>query len=245
MTLDLDHDRGLFETVLVLDGAPVRLDAHLARMAASLAAVFDAELSEAVRADALAAARGLPIARMRIDIVPSGEGFRHAIATSVIDPAIFFPDRAAGADLRAVHQPEWVGAHKLADRDWLESVELELGEEAPLIVGPDDEVLEGGRANVFLVRDEELATPPLDGRILPGTARAATLALATDLGIPAHERPLTLADLRTADEVFLTSSLRGIRPARRLDGTPLPQRSALLPRLQQDLRSRWLGERDL
>jgi para-aminobenzoate synthetase / 4-amino-4-deoxychorismate lyase len=239
--LELDHERGLFETVLVVDGAPVRLDAHLARMGASLASVYGAELPDAVRTDALAAARGLPMARMRIDLAPAGEGFRHTIATTVIDPAIFFPDRADGADLRSVHQPAWVGAHKLADRDWLESVELELGDEAPLILGAAEEVLEGGRANVFIARGDALATPPLDGRILPGTARAATLALAADLGIPTHETPLFLTDLRAADEVFLTSSLRGIRPARRLDGEALRQQSDLLPRLQSALRARWLG----
>jgi para-aminobenzoate synthetase / 4-amino-4-deoxychorismate lyase len=244
MSLDLDHDRGLFETVLVVDGAPVRLDAHLARMGASLGAIYGAELPGAVRTDAFAAARGLPMARMRIDLAPDGEGFRHTIVTTIIDPAIFFPDRAAGADLRSVHQPAWVGAHKLADRDWLESVELELGDEAPLILGAAEEVLEGGRANVFIVRDEELATPPLDGRILPGTARAATLALAADLGVPAHETTLFLPDLRAADEVFLTSSLRGIRPARRLDGEPLRQSSPLVPRLQEKLRARWLGQAD-
>jgi para-aminobenzoate synthetase/4-amino-4-deoxychorismate lyase len=103
-------------------------------------------------------------------------------------------------------------------------------------------VLEAGRASVFIARGEGLATPPLDGRILPGTARASLLDLAADLGIPVSEEPLILADLRTAEEVFLTSSLRGIRPARSLDGEPLRQESPLVPPLRTRLRACWLSE---
>ena len=102
-------------------------------------------------------------------------------------------------------------------------------------------MLEAGRANLFVVSDGALATPPLDGRILPGTARAATLAVAAELGIEAVERPVALAELRSADEVFLTSSLRGVRPVRRLDGVELDSAGDLAERIALALRERWLG----
>jgi para-aminobenzoate synthetase/4-amino-4-deoxychorismate lyase len=110
----------------------------------------------------------------------------------------------------------------------------------PLLLGADGAVLEAGRANLFAVFDRALATPPLDRRILPGTARAAVLALAAELGIEAAERPLSLEDLRRSGEVFLTSSVRGIRPARWLDGAELPGH-ATTDRLAAELRRRWLG----
>jgi para-aminobenzoate synthetase/4-amino-4-deoxychorismate lyase len=179
---------------------------------------------------------------MRIDLLPENGGLRFEIKTEPIDPAIFFPDREHGADVRTVRHPDWAGAHKWADRDWLESVEAELGEEVPLILTDADEVLEAGRANVFLVADGGIATPPADGRILPGTARAATLDLAADLGVPAAERPLYLDDLREADDLFLTSSLRGIRPVRSVDGEPLKRKDPLVERLAAELRRRWLDE---
>ncbi|MBN9624514.1 MAG: aminotransferase class IV, partial [Actinobacteria bacterium] len=172
--------------------------------------------------------------------LPGLGALRFEITAEPIDPAIFFPTKENGADLRTIHHPEWAGAHKWADRDWLESVEAELGETVPLILD-GDEVLEAGRANIFIVEDGALATPPLDGRVLPGTARAATLALAADLGITAAERPLTLADLQAADDLFLTSSLRGIRPVRSLDGEPLGLTDPVVERLAA-LRSRWLDE---
>ncbi|HTT93219.1 MAG TPA: aminotransferase class IV [Solirubrobacterales bacterium] len=239
-----DPSRGLFETVLVADGRPVRLAAHLDRLAGSAAELFGrglpADLEEAVAG----AARPLALGRIRVDLLPAAEGrgdaLRFEIVAEPIDPAIFFPAKEDGADVRTVRHPDWTGAHKWADRDWLESVEAELGETVPLILA-GDEVLEAGRANVFQVKDGALATPPVDGRILPGTARAATLALAAELGVPATERPLRLADLQAADDLFLTSSLRGIRPVRSLDGVPLGPADPVVERLATALRHRWLA----
>jgi branched-subunit amino acid aminotransferase/4-amino-4-deoxychorismate lyase len=236
-----DRSRGLFETVLAADGRPVRLRAHLDRLAGSTQEVFGQELPAGLEEAIAGAARPLALGRIRIDLLPrAGASLRFEIVAEPIDPATFFPAKENGADLRTIQQPEWAGAHKWADRDWLESVEAELGETVPLILD-GDEVLEAGRANVFLVKDGALATPPADGRVLSGTARAATLALAADLGIPAAERSVTLADLRSADDLFLTSSLRGIRPVRTLDGVPLGPTDPVVERLAAALRRRWLA----
>jgi para-aminobenzoate synthetase/4-amino-4-deoxychorismate lyase len=241
-----DLARGLFETMLVLDGRPARLAAHLERLAGSTRELFDRDLPAELEEGIAAAARPLDLGRIRVDLQPEGDDpgageLRFEIAAEAIDPAIFFPSKENGADLRTISQPDWAGAHKWADRDWLESVEAELGETVPLIL-TGDEVLEAGRANIFLVKDGALATPPVDGRILPGTARAATLALAADLGIPAEERPLHLTDLQAADDLFLTSSLRGIRPVRSLDGELLGPADPVVTRLATELRRRWLDE---
>ncbi len=238
-----DPDRGLFETMLVAAGRPVGLDTHLDRLSASLREVFGAELPDAVATDARDAARDLALGRMRIDVTPAADGsLAHEVRATAIDPAIFFPPRRDGADLVPVHPPAWDGAHKWADRDWLESLEAELGDhDVPVILAEDDEVLEAGRANVFAVIDGALATPPVDDRILPGTARAAVLALAAELGVAAAERRLTLADLEAAEDVFLTSSVRGVRPARTLAGVPIAPTGDLTERLAHELRARWLG----
>jgi para-aminobenzoate synthetase / 4-amino-4-deoxychorismate lyase len=236
-----DPARGLFETMLVADGRAVRPAPHLDRLAASTRELFGEDLPDDLPAAVDAAARPFELARLRIDLLPPPP-LRFEISTEPIDPAIFFPDREHGADVRTIRHPDYVGAHKWADRDWLEAREAELGEVVPLILSAEGEVLEAGRANVFLVSDGGLATPPADGRILPGTARAATLDLAAELGVPTTERPLQLADLGAADDLFLTSSLRGIRPVRSLDDTPLGPPDPLVARLAAALRARWLGE---
>ncbi len=237
-----DPARGLFETLLAADGRPVRARAHLDRLAASSRALFGHDLPAELPGAVVEAARALDLGRIRVDLLPAGDGLRFEIRTEPIDPAIFFPSRENGADVRTVRQPDWAGAHKWADRDWLESVEAELGDTVPLILAADDEVLEAGRANVFAVVDGGLVTPPADGRILPGTARAATLDLAAELGVATAERTLHLDDLRGADDLFLTSSLRGIRPVRTLDGKPLERSDPLVERLAAALRRRWLYE---
>ena len=235
-----DPARGLFETLLVAEGKTVRAAPHLERLAASARELFGRELPAELPDSVVAAARSLDLGRMRIDLLPENGGLRFEIVTEPIDPAIFFPDREHGADVHTVRHPDWAGAHKWADRDWLESVEADLGDEVPLILTDDGEVLEAGRANIFIVTGGGIATPPADGRILPGTARAATLDLAVELGVPVAERPLHLDDLRDANDLFLTSSLRGIRPVRSVDGEPLGPADPLVARLAGELRSRWL-----
>jgi para-aminobenzoate synthetase/4-amino-4-deoxychorismate lyase len=218
----------------------VALERHLERMARSARDLFGAELPSRLAADAIAACAGVTLGRERIE-VSFGEG--GAVAWSAratpIDPGEFFPPWERGAVLCGVEAPAWSGAHKVADRAWLDRKEAELGEAVPLLLGADGAVLEAGRANVFAGLDGALATPPLDGRILPGTARAATVELASELGIEVAARPLTPADLHRSGEVFLTSSVRGIRPARSLDGKPLPGH-ATTDRLATELRRRWL-----
>jgi branched-subunit amino acid aminotransferase/4-amino-4-deoxychorismate lyase len=234
-----DPSRGLFETLLVLEEQPVALGRHLERLGRSARELFGVELPPQLAADAVGACHGIVLGRLRVDLtIEDGEvGWETAVKT--VDADEFFPPWERGASLRSVDAAQWSGAHKLADRDWLERKEQELGEAVPLLIGAGGAVLEAGRANVFAVLDGALATPPLDGRILPGTARAATVELASELGIEVAARPLTVADLRRSGEVFLTSSVRGIRPARSLDGAELPGHETS-DRLAEALRRRWL-----
>jgi para-aminobenzoate synthetase/4-amino-4-deoxychorismate lyase len=239
-----DPSRGIFETLLIAGGRPVEMLTHIGRLTASVREVFGAELPAEVGADAVRASAGIELGKLRIEVAPDDSGgLRHQVEATAIEPGAFFPDWEHAEALRSVSAEGWSGAHKWSDRRWLEDAEREVGDEVPLLVDADGNVLEAGRANIFAVSDGRLATPPVDGRILPGTARAATLEIAADLGIEAAERTLPLDELREADEVFLTSSIRGLRPARWLDGTELRQGGGLVERLAAELRERWLGSR--
>jgi branched-chain amino acid aminotransferase len=80
---------------------------------------------------------------------------------------------------------------------------------------------EGTSSNVFVVRGETLATPPLSCGALPGITRAAVAEVAAGLGLAVEERPVAPDELFAAGEAFLTSSLRGIAPVVRVDRRPL------------------------
>jgi para-aminobenzoate synthetase / 4-amino-4-deoxychorismate lyase len=237
---DRDAARGLYETLLVAEERPVALERHLERLARSAQEIYGAELPTELAADAVAACAGVALGRERIDVSFDADTVSWEAVATAIDPDEFFPPWRRGATLRSLEAPEWSGAHKLVDREWLDHREAELGEAVPLLVGADGAVLEAGRANVFAVIEGVLATPPLDGRILAGTARAATVELAGELGIEVVARALTRAELHQCGEVFLSSSVRGIRPARSLDGEELPGH-ATTDRLAGELRERWLS----
>jgi para-aminobenzoate synthetase/4-amino-4-deoxychorismate lyase len=129
--------------------------------------------------------------------------------------------------------PGGLGAHKWRDRRLLDELAERL-DAVPLILDLDGDVLEAAYANLFIVEGTHLVTPPLDGRQLPGTVRARVLALH-----PAREERLTLARIAAADELLLASSIRGIHPARLVDGEE--PRFHLGARLRAALREDSLG----
>ena len=90
-----------------------------------------------------------------------------------------------------------------------------------LMLNDDGEVTEATTANVYVIRAGALTTPPMAAGILRGTTRTRILALCADLGILATEQTLEPADVAAADEVFLSSSVRGILPVTAVDGRPI------------------------
>jgi branched-chain amino acid aminotransferase group I len=90
-----------------------------------------------------------------------------------------------------------------------------------ILCNPAGHVAEGASSNVFMVKDGVLATPSLGTGLLEGITRALVLALARELELEARETVILPDELRAADEVFLTSSIRGPMPVTTLDGQPV------------------------
>src|SRR5699024_10293102 len=82
----------------------------------------------------------------------------------------------------------------------------------------DGTLVEGTTSNVFFVEDGTLKTPSLDGPILPGVTRSVVLDLAADERFPVETGEYVPADVRSADEAFLTNSTWELRPIERADG---------------------------
>jgi para-aminobenzoate synthetase/4-amino-4-deoxychorismate lyase len=181
-----DPARGVFETILVRDGAPVNLAAHLARL------------------------------RARPEIPPlHGDGALRLTA----DGATFRPltERVLPIVLTPYVLPGGLGDRKWRDRDLLDA--LSRDGTTPLLLDADGTVLEAAWAAVLIRRDGVLFTPREDGRILPSTSRP-----------PALQRDLTLDDLRTAEQLLLSSSLAGLVPAVLRPAAGDPPRPPAAPR---------------
>ncbi|HEX5527342.1 MAG TPA: aminotransferase class IV [Solirubrobacterales bacterium] len=229
-----DPALGVFETLLVVGGEPVALEAHLDRLAQSLDAVYSMELPPQADEELRQAAEGISLGRLRLTAIPREDGLQIDLLAEGVELEAVFPSQ--GMKLRTRQISGGLGPHKWVDRQGIDRPTP--GEPGALIVD-EGEVLEAGWANVFAVRSGTLLTPPLDGRILPGTTRAALVALAAEEGIEATERPLTHADLLAAEETFLTGSIRGIEAAEELDGQPLPGCGPISNRLAAALRQHW------
>jgi D-alanine transaminase len=85
----------------------------------------------------------------------------------------------------------------------------------------DGEVTEGSATNVFIVRDGTAITPPKSNLLLPGITRDLVVELCRKHKLPCAERAISEAELRGADEVWLTSSTKEIIPVTQVDERPI------------------------
>lgn len=78
-------------------------------------------------------------------------------------------------------------------------------------------MVEGTMSNLFLLRDGQLETPRLDRCGVTGVMRELVMELANSMGMAVREVRCRLSQVLQADEIFLTNSLIGVWPVRRLD----------------------------
>jgi branched-chain amino acid aminotransferase len=93
---------------------------------------------------------------------------------------------------------------------------LDAGAETVLLVDAAGNVVEGPGFNVFGVRGGRVLTPR-EG-VLEGITRRTVIEIAQELGLPMELRALPADELRSADEVFLSTSGGGVLPVTRVDG---------------------------
>lgn len=98
----------------------------------------------------------------------------------------------------------------------------------------DGFLTEGAASNIFVVRDGTLLTPPKSHLILPGITYDVVLELAAQTGLKVEVRPVSEAEVRTADELWLSSSTREVLAITTLDGKPVKE-GRVGPRFKQVL----------
>lgn len=92
------------------------------------------------------------------------------------------------------------------------------GADEGIMLNQSGYIAEGTADNVFIVKDGQLLTPPVTDGALEGITRGLVMELAAGLSIIVRERSLTLFDLFTADECFLTGTGAELIPVRQVAG---------------------------
>ena len=100
----------------------------------------------------------------------------------------------------------------------------EAGADGAILVC-DGIVTEGTHTNVHLIKDGALYTHPADEHILAGVTRGIVLAHSEKLGVAVHEEAFSPDALFEADEVFVTSSVLGVRRVEAIDGVAVGNRA--------------------
>ena len=239
-----DPAGGVFETLLVLDGRPIELEAHLERLSRSVGQLFGAVLPVDTRELMLESVSALSVGRVRLTAILGLDGVVNtAVVTAAVDPEDIFPAWERGVVLKPSLLRGGLGAHKWADRAGLSRLEAGGPERSvPLLLDVGEEVLEASRASVFAVEAETLITPSTDGRILPGVTRALAIDTAASLGIEVREEALALERLLAAGQAFLTGSVRGVEPVRSLDEAEFEVPGATVCALAAEMKQRWVAD---
>ena len=223
----VDARRGLYDTMLAIDGEVIASADHLDRLGASCQEMFGLRLPDDL-ADRVRAAVAGTTGRRRIRVTAGPERGSPLIE---IEPV---PTSTAPSALYCHHGRSGSWRHKWADRRWL--VEQETAAGMPLFVGPDDEVHETSRGSVAVLTDSGWRTPPATDELLPGVTRRLFLDALADRGERIDIGPVGVAELRGARLVLHLSSIAGAVAVRYLDGVEL----AVDDRVLGDVRS-WLG----
>jgi len=85
----------------------------------------------------------------------------------------------------------------------------------------DGELTEASASAVHVVVGRELLTPPNSRHILPGTTRSVVEEMATRAALPWRPAPVSAAQLRDADEIWISAATREVQAVTRLDGRPV------------------------
>ncbi|NLC36319.1 MAG: D-amino acid aminotransferase [Alcaligenaceae bacterium] len=228
---------GVYDVVPAYGGKPFRMDAHLARLERSLAAIgiecglTRADWERIVRD--LIKDSGLGDCVVYIQVTRGVARRDHGFPEG-IEPTVFCmvsPFKRPDAALRE----QGLSAIGAPDERWLrcniKSISLlgnVLARQAAIEAGVDDVIqfrngclTEGSAANIWVVKNGVLLAPPRGKLILEGIRYGLMEELAAECGIPFEARPITEAEVLSASEILLTSATKEVLPVTRYNGQPV------------------------
>ena len=230
---------GVYELIPVYSRQAFRLDEHLTRLQATLDGIkltnpLDHDGWKAVIQKLIAAAPW-DDQSIYLQVTRGADNKRdHAFPPASVAPTVFAfagPLVTSTAEIRATG----VAAITVTDQRWarcdLKVISLlanilarqQAVEEgcAEALLIRDGYLKEGAASNIFVVKNGVLLAPPKTQLMLPGITYDLVLELAECHGQPLEVREISEMELRSADEVWMTSSTKEILAITTLDGTPV------------------------
>ena len=228
---------GVYEMIPVYSRAPFRMDEHLARLERSLTAVRIANpyardrwrsvIRELVAQQPwedqgvyLQVTRGVA---KRDHAFPAGvEPTVFAMSNPLVNP----PRDLVEKGVAAVSAPDnrWlrcdIKSISLIGNVLLRQQSADAGA-AETILFRDGILTEASASNVFVAKNGLLLSPPKSNLILPGVTYDVVVEIAQQLGMPLEFRDIREAEVRAADELWVTSSSKEILAIVELDGKPV------------------------
>jgi D-alanine transaminase len=228
---------GVYELIPVYSRRPFRLGEHLARLQHSLDGIRLANPHSEAEWESLI---GGLIARnpgedlslylhITRGVAPRDHAFPKGVAPTVFmmaNPLAPPPAALVESGVAAVTASDnrWlrcdIKAISLLPNVLLRQLAVDAGAMETILLR-DGFLSEGAASNIFAVRDDKLLAPPKNYLMLPGITYDVVLELAAANGIASEVREVSEFDIRTAQELWLTSSTREVLAITTLDGQPV------------------------
>ena len=228
---------GVYELVPVYSRVPFRLDEHLARLERSLAetGIRNPYARREWRDIIARIVREQPFEDQGVYFqVTRGVARRDHAFPKDAEPTVFImsnplvnpprEDVERGGEAVSAVDNRWlrcdIKSISLIGNCLLRQVSAAAGA-AETILFRDGRLSEASASNVFVVRSGVIQAPPKSNLILPGITYDVVLELAQGARLPFEVRDLAEAEVRAADEIWVTSSSKEVYPIVKLDGRPV------------------------
>ncbi len=212
---------GVYETILVKNGRYIAIDEHLQRLLQSVEGAqlrLKPNLDTLLKWSFLTVMANEPDGLVRILAMDLGNAYADVYCYEMSYVAPSPQEYANGVEVILYHGERAMPLVKSFNTlvpGLARKAAQAAGVHDALLVNRDDNITEGSNCNVFIVQDGVLVAPPF-GDVLEGTVMRRVMTLAGELDIPFQRRPLPAAEIPQWQEVFLTSTRRGVLPVRRV-----------------------------
>lgn len=231
---------GIYEVIRIIDGVPLFLEKHLKRFrsSSSLLGFELKEPDESIRGTIkeLSSVNNLAIGNVKIII--------NNLEKAVQDSYVFYIKSSypsaeqvkSGVPAILYHAERNNPNAKTTDLNIREKIDEKIKSSSvyeAILVNKDDEITEGSKSNIFVVKGEEIYTSPLKN-VLPGVTRGFVIDICINLGLNIHETLMSTSFLDDCDGLFLTGTSPQVLPISSVDGKKFPSpQNAVIDRIMK------------